>query len=379
MESLYTDTLTLEKIHRLAVENAMAFVSYRLPGQKEPVTLLQWKQVPARLTSFNALESVSGFVFAPFDPDSGTPVRIIQPDLILIGDSIKEPDSKNNNHPDLLSSEYIYTNSENYITTRNEFIAQVDQVKKLISSKTIEKVVLSRIHREEKPKGFSTGTFFHALEQAYPDAFVFALYIPDAGLWFGATPEPLLIVGNGLITTISLAGTRRLSPEGTDLPWGEKEKNEQQIVTDYIQKVITDLCVKNIEHKGPFTCRAGKVEHLKTMFTFPKGELCTGISDFLSRLHPTPSVCGLPREISLQVIKNTEMHRREYYTGFLGPVNKEGSWDLYVNIRSMKVQADQLEYYLGAGITLWSDPEREWEETQNKMNTLKSIVDSLKL
>ncbi len=378
MESLCTNTLTLEKIYRLAVDNAMAFVSYRLPGQKESVTMLQWKQAPARFTSINALESLSGFVFAPFDFDSGTPARIIQPDLIITGDSYQEPDNKSSNHPDLLSAEYIYTDTENYITTRNEFMAQVDQVKKLITRKTIEKVVLSRIHREEKPTGFTTGDFFNALELAYPDAFVFALYIPDSGLWFGASPEPLLIVDNGLVSTVSLAGTRKLSPEGADLPWGEKELNEQQIVTDYIQKLLNDFCVKKIDRNGPFTCRAGKVEHLKTKFTFPKSELCAGTSDFLLRLHPTPSVCGLPREISLQVIKNTEMHRREYYTGFLGPVIKNGSLDLYVNLRSMKAQANQLEYYLGAGITMGSDPEKEWEETQNKMNTLKSIVESLK-
>jgi isochorismate synthase len=102
------------------------------------------------------------------------------------------------------------------------------------------------------------------------------------------------------------------------------------------------------------------------------------LAEFLDELHPTPSVCGLPKDVSMDVIRNTEKHRREYYSGFLGPVNIDNEWNLYVNLRSMKSLETELEYYLGAGITKGSNAEDEWEETNNKMNTLKTIVESLK-
>jgi len=380
MDTTFTHTLTLSQLHRLALDNAFAFVSYRLPNAVHTTTMLQWTKAPARFTNIHDISHHSGFVFAPFDFDSGTPARIIQPDLIIEGDKYNEPKPKNNKNQKetLLQSDYIFADTDNYITTRNEFMAQVEQVKKLINRKTIEKVVLSRISREEKPKNFDSAIFFNALEFAYPDAFVFALYIPDAGLWFGASPEPLLVLKNDTVSTVSLAGTRKHNPNTTQKKWGEKEKDEQNIVTLYIENIIRKSGITTLEKKGPDSQIAGKIEHLKTTFSFPLNELNGKLFDFINDLHPTPSVCGLPKEISMQIIKNTERHRREYYTGFLGPVNYKNQWNLFVNLRSLKSHGNTLEYYLGAGITRGSQPDEEWEETNNKMNTLKSIIEKLK-
>jgi isochorismate synthase len=380
MDTTFTHKLSLSQLHRLALDNAFAFVSYRLPNSTQTTTMLQWTKAPARFSNIHDISHHSGFVFAPFDFDSGTPARIIQPDLIIEGEHYFEPkqNKDKSQNETLLQSDYIFADTDNYITTRNEFIAQVQQVKKLINRKTIEKVVLSRISREEKPKNFDSATFFKALEAAYPDAFVFSLYIPDAGLWFGASPEPLMILNNNTVSTVSLAGTRKYKPYESQKEWGEKEKDEQNIVTLYIENIIKKSGVVNLEKTGPASQIAGKIEHLKTTFSFPFDELKGTLFDFINNLHPTPSVCGLPKEISMQIIKNTERHRREYYTGFLGPVNYKSEWNLFVNLRSLKSHGNTLEYYLGAGITLGSQPEEEWEETNNKMNTLKSIIEQLK-
>lgn len=381
MESLSTKSINLEKLHRLAMDNGIAFVTYRVPGTTSPITMLQWTSDPLRVFDIRQLKGQSGFVFAPFDQKSGIPIRILQPDLIAEGDNFSEP--KNGNSPHEESSQTSVRNlslalTHNYVADREEFMEQVKTIKKIISEHTISKLVLSRTRREEKPAHFDSASFFESLEKANPEAFVFAIYLPDAGLWFGASPEPLLLIRDHMATTVSLAGTRKRTRENSQQPWGEKELDEQQIVTRYIEQLLQKRNIKDLEKEGPYTFPAGSVEHLKTTFTFPEEALGEQMAEFLEELHPTPSVCGLPKGASMELIAGIEKHRREYYSGFLGPMNMSGEWNIYVNLRSMKAVGKKLEYYLGAGITSGSEPEKEWEETQNKMNTLKSVVESLK-
>jgi isochorismate synthase len=376
MDITCTSTITFDILHALALDNELSFVTYRLPGNAEVTTLLQWKQEPAVIHDINELKHSEGFVFAPFDLQDKSPIRIISPDLILKGSEIMYADKTILQKSGSGKKAEEPNKAENYITVKSEFISQVEQIQQRLSDDTLQKVVLSRIHSEIKEPGFDTSLFFQALEQAYPDAFVFVLYIPDAGLWFGASPEPLLLIRNGLVSTVSLAGTR---PAGDKrLPWGEKEIDEQQIVTRYIENLLERFNISDVETKGPFTYQAGSIEHLKTIFTFHLEELRNDPTHFLKELHPTPSVCGLPKELAREVIGKTEKHQREYYTGFLGPVNMDDQWNLFVNLRCMKLCKKQMDFYLGAGITVGSKAEDEWDETRNKMITLKSIIESLK-
>ena len=90
--------------------------------------------------------------------------------------------------------------------------------------------------------------------------------------------------------------------------------------------------------------------------------------------HPTPAVCGLPQEKAFQFIQNTELHNRSYYTGFLGPVWLHEKLDLYVNLRCMQVFENYLALHLGGGITKDSEPQKEWQETCDKAQTLLAVL-----
>lgn len=378
MDTLITENHSLEKIHQLALDNQIAFVSYCLPGQEELTTLIQWKSEPEKLSDITQLQSRSGFVFAPFDLHSKHPLRLIQPDLIIKGKEYTET---------LLHAERSYQpvvvppddreNKYFYATGREEYMQQVEEVRRIIAGSSLDKLVLSRISTEPKPRHFNPSLFLQKLKESYPDAFVFMLYIADAGLWFGASPEPLLQVKNQRASTVSLAGTRIYRPDNQFSHWGAKELEEQQMVTRYIDDTISGFGIEEIQKHGPESQKAGTVEHLLTRFSFGIQKLQDKIPAFLNALHPTPSVCGLPKEMALEVIKATEKHDREYYTGFLGPVNLYHEWNVFVNLRSMKVVKDQLAYFLGAGITAGSDPANEWEETNYKKNTLFRIMETL--
>lgn len=381
MENITTDSNMLEKVHRLALDNQIAFASFKLPDEPEVITIIQWKTQPAVISDILSLEGKSGFVFAPFDLDSENPIRIIQPDLVMRGNEFDDINFRFD--PMLIESssrekKIHQTHAPKPVAIKmKEYMHQVDELRKMIGESVLDKVVLSRISVEKKPSDFNPTLLFEKLQKAYPDAFVFMIYIDDAGLWFGASPEPLLIMKDKKITTVSLAGTRLFKTNEANIPWGEKELREQEIVTEYIDSILEKSGVKNYSKEGPVSHRAGNVEHLKTSFGFNSKDLSGNPFPFVKKLHPTPSVCGLPKEMALDVIKRIEKHKREYYTGFLGPVNFENKWHLFVNLRSMKVDENQLYYYLGAGITSGSDPYKEWDETQNKKNTLQNIVQSL--
>lgn len=112
-------------------------------------------------------------------------------------------------------------------------------------------------------------------------------------------------------------------------------------------------------------------------------------------MHPTPAVCGLPKDISKAFILKNENYNREFYTGFLGELNiKERKSrnvnrhniendayasvknvsNLYVNLRCMQLVNNHAIVYIGGGITKDSIPEKEWEETVSKSQVIKSIL-----
>jgi isochorismate synthase len=92
-------------------------------------------------------------------------------------------------------------------------------------------------------------------------------------------------------------------------------------------------------------------------------------------LHPTPAVCGTPQKVAKVFIHKNENYDREYYTGFLGPVSGlEDRSDLYVNVRCMKMGTKTAFLYVGGGITEASQPLEEWEETQDKLQTMLQVL-----
>lgn len=369
---------TLEAIHQVAFNSNFAFVTYSLPNTHSVTTMVQCNSEPAILPSISDLEGKSGFVFAPFDIKSKFPIRLIEPDHIISNESLAN--SFIDQYKDVsISKKSFGSLNSNLIEIKSEtYTTQVDDLRITMLGGLVDKVVLSRISIDEKPKNFNSSLFFQQLQSTYPDAFVYMIYLADSGIWFGASPEPFFQVKNGVASTVSLAGTRLFKPNTTNQAWEEKETEEQEIVTDYIEELLNDFDIVEYTKQGPTTTRAGAVEHLLTKFSFKFSSIAHRLVEFLDSLHPTPSVCGLPKDLAFGIIRRVEKHSREYYTGFLGLFNVDNEYNLFVNLRCLREYEDKLIYFLGAGITVLSDPEKEWDETHSKKRTLMNIVESLK-
>jgi isochorismate synthase len=203
------------------------------------------------------------------------------------------------------------------------------------------------------------------------------IQLPEVGCWMGATPEPLLVIEDEQVKTVSLAGTQIATNKAIEsYQWSSKEIEEQGIVTGFVENLLHSLNIQQFSKSGPENYQAANLIHLKTAFEFPQSELKNRFSGLLKALHPTPSVGGLPKAEAREFILANEKHDRSYYTGFLGPVNIENKTNIFVNLRCLQLFDNQFVLYSGAGITTSSVAENEWTETDNKMMTMMNVMNS---
>ncbi len=247
----------------------------------------------------------------------------------------------------------------------------------------LSKVVLSRTKTLAYASDFQPFQAFQKLCAVYPSAFVSLVNLAYRDeMWLGATPETLVALDEaGTFRTAALAGTQTaLQNEeiipAHDIRWGQKEIQEQALVSRYIIECFKKIRLREYLESGPRTVRAGNLYHLRTDFAvntqavnFP--ELGTVM---LKLLHPTSAVCGMPKEPAMQFIQAVEGYDRSFYSGYLGPVNVDRESALFVNLRTLRLTNGEATFFAGAGITEDSDPQREWDETEMKCDTLLSVL-----
>ena len=362
------------KLQTVCLRQNIPFASYRLPLNREIITVVQHHSMPERLKSLNDLHEKTGFVVSPFTESPAHETFFLQPDCVFFSNNIAEI------YIDKLAANDRFIEIEKNknttkTTTPEEFIGNVNKAVLAIKATEFQKVVLSKARVEQLPDDFQPEQFFLTLCRKYPHAFVYIMQLPEVGCWIGATPEPLLTIENGTVKTVSLAGTQVATElETEDYRWSSKEIEEQGIVTNFIEQTLRSLHIADITRLGPENYRAANLIHLKTAFEFPQAHIQNRFSDLLKALHPTPSVGGLPKDEARNFILTNEQHDRGYYTGFFGPVNINEKSAVYVNLRCLQLFDNNFVLYSGAGITSSSVAEKEWEETDNKMLTLMNVI-----
>lgn len=362
------------KLQTVCLRQNIPFASYRLPLNREIITVVQHHSMPERLKSLNDLHEKTGFVVSPFTESPAHETFFLQPDCVFFSNNIAEI------YIDKLAANDRFIEIEKNknttkTTTSEEFIGNVNKAVSAMKAAEFQKVVLSKLRVEKLPDDFQPEQFFLTLCRKYPHAFVYIMQLPEVGCWIGATPEPLLTIENGSVKTVSLAGTQVATElETEDYRWNSKEIEEQGIVTNFIEQTLRSLHIADITRLGPENYRAANLIHLKTAFEFPQAHIQNRFSDLLKALHPTPSVGGLPKDEARNFILTNEQHDRGYYTGFFGPVNINEKSAVYVNLRCLQLFDNNFVLYSGAGITSSSVAEKEWEETDNKMLTLMNVM-----
>lgn len=272
------------------------------------------------------------------------------------------------------------------LDAKSRFERTVELAVAAIRQNQFKKVVLSRAKDLRYTDAFQPARAFQRLVKAYPHAFVSLVNLPEENeMWLGASPELLVEqIAGGTFKTMSLAGTQSARDASGalipryDIRWGEKEIEEQALVSRYIIECFKKIRLREYLETGPKTVLAGNLYHLRTVYevdtvalNFP--ELA---SVMLKLLHPTSAICGVPKVPSLQFINDVEGYNRSYYSGFLGPAQVSGDTNLFVNLRTVRFKDGIATFFAGAGITEDSVPEQEWLETELKCDTLLKVIGS---
>jgi len=353
-----------EAINEL-LKNNTAFVAFRQPQTEEPQLF-----AGGDFVCVESLASVSenGFVFYPFHADDEK-IRCLKPQQICSGWELQIDFSELKKQQNRL----IELSDQPFIASKNEFLKQAKSLISKLKNNELSKVVLSRIIAHEIDEVVDWGRKFEQICRKYPSAFVYILSDGHGLFWTGATPETLLSANNQKAYTMALAGTQPAKTNAEELySWKQKERDEQQYVVDYIADILKDLSVKKLNISETSTHLAGKLAHLLNHINF-KIPASISALELAQKIHPTPAICGLPAEKALELIKQTEPHKRSYYSGFLGITQDNMSADLYVNLRCVQVIGNILYSYVGGGLTVDSNPEKEWEETVLKSQTMLSL------
>lgn len=371
--------------------NGYAIAAWQLPGESTKNILLS--QRPYSVGRDTTLENKeAGFIFSPFDPEKDGLYIPADIKFKISNNELLPPQSslENSSHEWLrlnFSSENTHTPADksqkavSKETVDTHFLETVREGMTRIEAGLIEKFVPSRRKIVELPEGFSRASAYLKLCSVYSRACVTYISSQRSGTWIGATPEELVRVENNTtFRTVALAGTQPYH-EGLDLrnvAWTQKEIEEQALVERYIISCFKKIRLREYDEFGPKTVIAGNLMHLRSDFTVNMKE--TGFPDLgstmLRLLHPTSAVCGMPLEPALQFLREREGYDREFYAGYLGPVNIDSNIDIFVNLRCMQLVDNKAILYAGAGVTIDSVPENEWEETEMKMNTLLRVIQS---
>lgn len=356
-----------------AWSSQLPFVAYHLPNANDVRCFFSKDSELRYLQRYDD----AGFVFSAFEPLSQPIVFPEATSEVLKFELIDYE----------VESQSTFSIKENP-EEKDDYIKLVADAIDLIKADEVRKIVVSRKISADYDL-HNPVELLLKLIKFYPEAFTYVWFHPEVGLWAGASPEFLAKTYRTQFKTMALAGTKRV---GEDRDWTEKELDEQQIVTDEIVYGLKKH-TKTLEVSERKTDKAGELLHLRTDITATLES--SNLGDVLNELHPTPAVCGLPKEKAYQYLKANENYKRQFYAGYFGELNMPHhnqrssrtrnqenqayksivrASNLYVNLRCMSYAEGKINIYVGGGITKDSNPEDEWTETVNKSRTMLKVL-----
>lgn len=395
-----------DRLIKAALQEGLPLALWRMPAQKEQHLLIDLSGEASPVHP--KVETLpSGFLFTPYAADLTAPEAAAQKQSLLLNADLYFT-TANNDQPrlahDLSSAQkelakkinapseaesddsgdalnfFINSSAGGGSASKEDYCRLVERAVKEIEADHLQKLVCGRSKRLPLPEKFQPIRFFRLLCEAYPHAFVSFVSIPDVGSWIGATPEVLISINaDKVFKTMALAGTQPKSAalKPADAAWRQKEIEEQALVSRYIINCFKKIRLREFDEIGPRTVVAGNLMHLRSDFKVENWieEFPRLGSQMLGLLHPTSAVCGMPRSLARDFLAAHEELDRQFFAGFLGPVNLQKETSLFVNLRCMQLLEKEAVLYAGAGITADSDPEREWLETEEKIKTLSALLE----
>ena len=361
--------------HRVeAMETALPFhggwflyLGYELAGDIE--TALELDADPVLPTAF-AVRCPAALIF---DHEAGRCYLVAESEAcidtaILHSDIRALPETLTPAHVDIRSVEE---------QEPSHFIDSVVRAKDYIGAGDIYQANLSREWTAHIDKNIGSGEIYESLCRANPGPFAGIARWGDAEI-ISSSPERLLSIRDGIASTRPIAGTRPRSDDdstdnslSTELFSHPKERAEHVMLIDLERNDLGRIC------------EAGSVEvnemmvlesyaHVHHIVSNVRGKLRQEVTpgQAIAAVFPGGTITGCPKIRCMEIINELEEGPRGAYTGSFGYLNRDGSMDLNILIRTMVRQGDALTFRAGSGIVADSDPDAELQETRAKAEGL---------
>ncbi len=252
----------------------------------------------------------------------------------------------------------------------------VERATKLMTDDGLRKVVLAREITVTADEPFELDVVLDRLRTTYPGCHVFAV---DG--FVGASPELLVSRAGDVVRSHPMAGT---APRGGDptsdarlaasLLASTKDRQEHQITIDMVHDTLLPWCSYLDYEAEPSIVPVANVQHLATLVEGRLSSPAPSVLELVRALHPTPAVCGSPRDEALAFIRAHEGFDRGRYAGAVGWVDGRGNGTWAVSVRCADIDGPVARVCAGNGIVADSDPVTELAETRAKLQALLSAL-----
>lgn len=263
----------------------------------------------------------------------------------------------------------------------DNFEHTVRAVLRQIQAGQLHKVVLADVMDVVASQPVDVVRSLQTLRQNHPDCTVFSVGNGQGQSFIGASPERLLSITGGQLTTDALAGsasrgtTAELDAQlAYTLLHSDKERYEHRVVVEFLARQLRSLGLDPQYSAVPQLLQLLHIQHLHTPISAALSPQTIPPLDILAKLHPTPAVAGVPRRAACQLIGQHEAFDRGPYAAPLGWIDTQGNSEFIVGIRSALIDGCKARLYAGAGIVAGSEPAKELAEIKLKLQTLLSAL-----
>ncbi len=266
---------------------------------------------------------------------------------------------------------------------RERWIRGVQEALEAVRAGHLEKVVLARTLDIAAGSAVSPVRVYRRLRADNPRSSLFFLQPKRGTAFLGASPELLGAARDSIFRATAVAGSvpRGESEEedgalGRALMESDKDRREHAIVAEEIRRCLAPR-LGAVSVGAPRLLKLARIQHLESAV---EGRLPTGrelhLLDLIADLHPTPAVCGRPRDRALETLRRSEPFERGWYAGPVGWFGPSGRGEFVPGLRSAVLHDGAWRLFAGAGIVEGSDPVREWEETGVKFVPMLRALDA---
>lgn len=262
----------------------------------------------------------------------------------------------------------------------DEYEARVEEAIDAIARGRLTKVIVARQEVWSSGADVEPADLLDGLRDRFPGCFLFCVQPAGGPAFVGASPERLVSVTRGVVEADALAGTAPRSSDpkrdatlARELAGSDKEQREHRMVVDHLQRSLRPLVSTLESPQTPGLRRLANVQHLHTPV---RGRLLNGAGalDVAGRVHPTPAVCGLPRDDALGWLEQQERLDRGWYAGGVGVVAGQGDGEFCVAIRCGLLSGRRAALFAGAGIVAGSVADREGAEVEHKLRGMREVL-----